>query len=228
MSFIISETGSVVIILPYVRDAVKSAETHTPHPQSARTLHPVCLRAWQIQNTVTTVCVGVQWTYRLGETFPLHGCLLNDVCVGLWWRTSEFPPPKVGKPITNYAAGFCSLICRRSFFSKYKVRLQGRPFSTTTTTLSGGGGRNSQNCVFIIKIHYGHGLSDIRKFLWTDWMTKLKIRATRWDLTPTVTGKQITTTVGASCHTEWCYCQQILTRFSQLTLPTFTALMKLG
>jgi hypothetical protein len=37
MSFIISETGSVVIILPYVRAAVKSAETHTHHTHNVRT-----------------------------------------------------------------------------------------------------------------------------------------------------------------------------------------------
>jgi len=214
-----------------VRDAVTSAVTHTPHPQSAHSLHPVCLEAWQIQNTVTSGCVGVQWTDRLGQTFPLHSCLLNDVYFGLWWSTSECPPPKVCKPITNYSAGFCSLICLiiSLVYTKFDSR-EGLFSTNTLPSLSWGGGVEhhiSQNCVFIIKTHYGQGLNDTQKFLWTNWMTKedscYPVR-----LTPTVTGKQITATLSALCHTEWCYCHQILIRSNQLTLPTSTALMKLG
>lgn len=151
---------------------------HTPHPQSAHTLHPVCLRAKQIQNTVTTVCVGVQWTDRLGENFPLRSCLPNDVYFGLWWRTGESPPPKVGRPITYYSAGFCSLICRRVslVYTKFDSR-KGLFPPPPCQSLSWAGG----NCVFIIKIRHGQGLNDLQKFLWTNWMAKWKIRATRWD-----------------------------------------------
>jgi hypothetical protein len=82
MSLIISETGNVVIILPYVRDAVQSAEAH--HTHNPRTHCILFADGHDKFKTLSLLsCVGVQWTDSLGETFPLQSCPLNDVYFGL-------------------------------------------------------------------------------------------------------------------------------------------------
>jgi len=127
--------------------------------------------------------------------------------LGLWLSTRESPLPRVGKPITNYSAGFCSLICRivslvhTKFDSREGLFLPPPPPCQSLSSRGGGGGEEevphhvSQNCVFIIKSHYGQGLN----VLWTDWMTT-EDSCYPVSLTPTVTEKQITTTLGASFH----------------------------